>query len=393
MSAPVLTRPAKPGFGKLEYHDLADDHSTRCAGISFLRETDGLISLQRFYPLTAFLGGFIWDALTIGQRVSVAAFWRLGAFLLGAALLALWLARRNSLKQLAPEPGNGWRGRFRGLLWQAPYLLLQFFYGGIFSALFIFYFKSSGHLGTWLMTAFLGALLVGNEFAGDHYGRRFTLTWALFALNAILLFNFALPHIVGSLDPRWFYISTGSGILLANAMHRLAPGRPGRILPAWGIAAILLLAWNLGMIAPVPLVKRDMAVGHAFVQESGRYAIQVERAPSWMFWRDQAATIQLAEGERLYGISAVFAPQGVTAALEHRWEFREAGGWRQVSQNRFQTAGGRERGFRGYSWVVNPQPGEWRFIVATQDDRTIGTLSVRVERGTPQPEALFVRDF
>lgn len=349
--------------------------------------------LQRFYPLAAFLGGFVWDALTIGQRVSVTAFWRLGAFLLGAALLAFWLARRHALKAVAPLPGDGLRGKLPGFVWQGPYLLLQFFYGGIFSALFILYFKSSGHLGTWLMTALLGILLVGNEFAGEHYGRRFTLTWALFALNAILLFNFALPHIVGSLDPRWFYISTGAGILLTHLMQRLAPGQPGRILPAWGFAAVLLLAWNLDMIAPVPLVKRDMAVGHKFIQASGRYSLEIESAPTWQFWRDQASTLHLAEGERLYGISAVFAPTGVSADLEHRWEILENGNWRQVSRTHFQSTGGRERGFRGYSWVSDPPPGDWRFTVATQDGRTIGTLSVRVERGTPLPEELIAREF
>lgn len=326
--------------------------------------------------------------------MSVAAFWRLGAFLLGAALLALWLARRNALQEaVAPVPGDNWRDKLLTLHWQAPYLLLQFFYGGIFSALFILYFKSSGHLGTWLMTAFLGALLVGNEFVGDRYGRRFTLTWGLLALNAILLFNFALPHMVGSLDPRWFYLSTATGIVLTHLTWLLAPGRPGRIWPAWGIAGVLLLAWIFGMIAPVPLVKRDIAVGHEFVKESGHYVLQVEKAPAWMIWRDQAATVHLAEGESLYGVSAVFAPQGVTADLEHRWELQEKGGWREVSLTRFRTAGGRERGFRGYSWVVNPQPGNWRFIVATQDGRTIGTLSVSVERGAPQPEVLIARDF
>ena len=145
------------------------------------------------------------------------------------------------------------------------------------------------------------------------------------------------------------------------------------------------------MIAPVPLVKREMAVGHEFRQESGLYVLQIEKAPGWMFWRDQAATLHLAEGERLFGVSAVFAPKGVTAALEHRWEIRENGGWRQASRSQFQTAGGREGGFRGYSWVTNPQPGDWRFIVATQDGRTIGTLSVKVERGLPQPRDLSVR--
>jgi len=350
--------------------------------------------LRRFYPVAAFFAGFVWDALTIGQRVRPIDFWRLAAFLVGAAVLALWLARREAREQEPPAVTGGALGRLGGLVWQAPYLLLQFFYGGIFSALFILYFKSSGHLGTWLMAAFLGGLLVANEFAGERYGRRFTLTWTLFALNAILLFNFVLPHAVGSLNPLWFYVSTGAGVFLADLLHRLAPGRPGRIAPAWGLAALLLVAWNLDMVAPVPLVKRELAVGSDFVQEGGHYAMRVEVAPDWQFWRDQAATVHVPEGERLYGVSAVFAPLGVTAALEHRWEVKEStGAWRLVYRGRFQSSGGRERGFRGYSWVLNPQPGDWRCIVATQDGRTISVLSFKVERGSPAPDQAVVKEF
>lgn len=350
--------------------------------------------LQRFYPLAAFCGGFLWDALTIGQRVRVTDFWRLGAFLFGAALLSLWLARREALELQRPLPGDGLRGRARGLAWQAPYLLLQFFFGGIFSALFILYFKSAGHIGTWLTAAFLGALLVGNEFVGDRYGRRFTLTWTLFSLNAILLFNFALPHAAGSLHPAWFQVSTAVGVLLAQVLWWIAPGRPGRILPAWGVAAILLIAGALDMIAPVPLVKRELAVGHDFVQTGNRYAMGVELAESWQFWRDQSPIAHVPDGSRLYGVSAIFAPLGVTAALEHRWERRdEDGTWRLVYRNRFQSSGGRERGFRGYSWVINPLPGEWRFVVATQDGRTIGLFAFAVVREAPPPETMAVKEF
>ena len=349
--------------------------------------------LRRFYPVAAFLCGFVWDALTIGQRVRVVDLWRLGAFLLGAGLLILWLASRESRKSLAPAAGKGLRGCLAGFRWQAPYLLLQFFFGGVFSALFILYFKSSGHLGSWLTVTLLGVLLVGNEFAGKRYGRHFTLIWALFALNSILLFNFALPNAVGSLNPWWFYVSTGLGILLAHLLWRVAPGQPGRILPSWALAAALLLAWSLDMIAPVPLVKQDLAVGHEFIRDGDRYLLRVEQAPAWQIWRDQALTVHLAEGEKLYGVSAVFAPLGVAAALEHRWEVREAQGWRVVYRRPFQSTGGRERGFRGYSWVLNPLPGEWRLIVATQDGRTIGIFPLRVERGIPQPEATRTREF
>ena len=136
-----------------------------------------------------------------------------------------------------------------------------------------------------------------------------------------------------------------------------------------------------------------MAVGHSFVREDDRFLLMVEPAPAWQFWRKQAPVARVPEGERLYGVSAVFAPLGVTALLEHRWEVSDAGGWRLVYRNSFQSTGGRERGFRGYSWVLNPQPGEWRLIVATQDGRTIATLPVTVERAAPNPEAMRLREF
>ncbi len=352
-----------------------------------------LDALRRLYPVVAFLCGFVWDALTIGQRIRVVDFWRLGAFLCGAALLIALLAHREARGAMAPGAEKTLAGRWASLRWQGPYLLLQFFFGGIFSALFILYFKSSGHLGSWLMAAVLGALLVGNEFAGNHYGRRFTLTWTLFALNAILLLNFALPHALGSLNPLWFYVSTVAGLVFTMLLRHFTASRPGRIWPAAALAGALLLAWSLDMIAPVPLVKRKLAIGHEFTQESSRYALQVEAARWWEFWRDQAGTVHVPEGSRLYGVSAVFAPLGVTAALEHRWEVRDADGWRLVYRRPFQTTGGRDRGFRGYSWVLNPPIGDWRLVVATQDGRTISLLRITVARGLPPAGDLRSEEF
>jgi hypothetical protein len=153
-----------------------------------------------------------------------------------------------------------------------------------------------------------------------------------------------------------------------------------------------MLAFSLDMIAPVPLVKRQLVVGQDFVLDSGHYAVQVERAAWWEWWRDQAGIVHLPEGGRLYGLSAVFAPLGVTADLEHRWEIREPDGWRLVYRRPFTTTGGRDRGFRGYSWVLNPPPGDWRFVVATQDGRTIDILRLRVERGAPAASEVQVRE-
>ncbi len=348
---------------------------------------------RRFFPVIAFFVGFAADALTIGRRVTDLDFIRFGGYLAGSAVIAFWLAWRHRQAKLPPPPAETWRGQVARLVWQAPYLLMQFFFGGVFSALFILYFKSSGHLGTWLSAAVLGGLLIGNEFAGDRYGRRFTLTWALFGLNAILLANFVLPHLAGSLDPLWFYASTFAGAALTHLLYLLSPGRPGRIAPAWAIALTILAAWNLGMIAPVPLVNRDMAVGQDFVQTPEHFTLVVEEAPWWQSWLGQSSVVHIEPGARLYGVSAVFAPLGLTAELEHRWEIRENGNWRVVYRNRFHSSGGRERGFRGYSWVLDPKPGRWRFIVGTQDGRTIGLLNLNIRHGDPRTEPRVERVF
>lgn len=355
-----------------------------------------LIAVRRLFPVVAFFAGFAWDALTIGQRMRPFDFWRLGVLLAGAALLIVVLARREANGAAAPLPEPSFVSRFASLAWQAPYLLLQVCFGGIFSALFLLYFKSSGHLGTWLTAACLGALLVANEFAGKRYGSRFTLTWTLFALNAILLGNFALPHALGSLSPLCFYVSTLAGVALTWCLRRLAARRSpplGRIGPAYALAGALLLAWSADLVAPVPLVKRKLAVGHDFVHDGKRYMLRVETRRWWEVWRDQSAVVHVPAGGRLYGVSAVFAPLGVAAALEHRWELLDESGWRVVTRRPFQTTGGRERGFRGYSWMLDPQPGEWRLVVATQDGRTIGMQRAEVRRGSPDPQELRSEDF
>ena len=64
--------------------------------------------LRRLYPLAAFLGGFVWDTLTIGQRVRVVDLWRLGAFLLGAGLmlvasLVTWVFLNVKHRELATD--------------------------------------------------------------------------------------------------------------------------------------------------------------------------------------------------------------------------------------------------------------------------------------------------
>lgn len=347
-----------------------------------------LAHLRAYLPTIAFFGGFLWDALTIGRSVAPSDLWILSGYLAGAAGILWWLGhRRHALAATGFEDGAQVTGppvSFFATWWErAPFLLLQFLFGGLFSALFILYFKSSSHLTAVLWSLGLGGLLVANEFIDDKY-HRFTLTWALFGLCAMLLFNFLLPFMVGSISMVWFYLSTLAGAGLTHWLRKKTPGCPGRAAPVWIIAALLAVAYPLDLIPPVPLVKRDIQVGRNFAHAAAEYRLTLEKAPWWVFWRELSTEVHLVPGERLYCVSSVFAPRGLSTRLYHRWEHYDSKrGWQTFSRIGFGLSGGRNGGFRGYTYKQDMAAGEWRVNVETENGRTVAVHAFSVVMDVP----------
>ena len=78
-------------------------------------------SFRRWAPALAFLGGFVWDAVTLGRSIKSIDLVILLGYLIGAAVILVLIGRDVV---------------FRGS--QYLEMALQFLFGGIFSALFIF---------------------------------------------------------------------------------------------------------------------------------------------------------------------------------------------------------------------------------------------------------------
>src|SRR5688572_19896262 len=140
------------------------------------------VRVRRYAPAAFLIAGFLWDAVTLGRAIKPIDLWILLAYLIGAAAILIAIGREAT---------------FRG----SEYLnaVLQFLFGGIFSALFIFYFLSSSSLPGYLVVIALAALLIGNEFLESAYNE-LSLSWAFFALCAIMFFNFALAHAFRSIN-------------------------------------------------------------------------------------------------------------------------------------------------------------------------------------------------
>ncbi len=344
----------------------------------YLNQSPVVAAVKHHFSTVAFFAGFLWDALTLGVKVNASDLLILSAYLIGAIPIIWWLAKKSNPNSDCdevfepPEPNENpehWKTRL-------PFMLLQFLFGSLFSALFILYFKSSSHIAAFLWCLGLGALLVANEFFESAY-RRFTLTWTLFGFCAILVLNFVLPYIVGSVHAIWFFLSIILALFLTTLLKRKICPKLGNIIPTYILAFILAAAYTFDFIPPVPLVKRDIEIGTQLEKvpttNGFQYVLKQDEAPIWMFWRKTSkSTVHLNPGEPLYCISAIFAPAGIHAQLYHNWQYYDAKkGWVTMSRIGFNVAGGRNNGFRGYTRKTNLQDGEWRVNVETENARTI----------------------
>lgn len=342
-------------------------------------------------PVVFFFAGFVWDALTIGHNVAALDLYIFAFYLFAAGTILYWIGRPAGE---ATESNTLYAGVFKLLnLLQTPrlpYFLLQFLFGSLFSALFILYFKSSSHWLAWLTSLILGVLLVANEFLESEY-KRFTLSWAIFGLCAMLLFNFALPFMLGSIHAIWFYLSTFLGAALAYWLYKKTPQHFGSIKPVAFIAAALMLAYSVDMIPPVPLVKREVVVAYDLTKQNGNYLLKQQAAPWWKFWRTTSDNLQLIPGQRVYCFSSVFAPPGLETKLVHRWQhYNEKTGWQTLSTAKFELAGGRYGGFRGYTYKTGLIEGDWRVSVETENEKTIAVHTFSVTHTEISPAAVLL---
>ncbi|MDO8960807.1 MAG: DUF2914 domain-containing protein [Methylophilus sp.] len=344
--------------------------------------------MAEFLPAIFFFSGFVWDALTIGHNVATSDLLIFTAYLLAAGVLLFVMSRPRFILADQAQIPKVFRWFF-STNW--PYLGLQFLFGSLLSALFILYFKSASHALAILMAVLLGVLLIANEFLENAY-RRFTLSWTLFGLCAMLLFNFLLPFLLGSVHAIWFYLSTLLGAAMVIFLYSKTPQNLGSILPVWLIAGFLMFAYAIDMIPPVPLVKRDIAIAYDIKKVEGHYYLTQQRVGLWALWSKASNKLTLSPGQRVYCFSSIFAPAGLETRLYHNWQkYSDKQGWQSQSRVGFDLSGGRQNGYRGYTYKTNLSPGKWRVRVETENEKTIAIQKFTVREGNKPPRHIIFK--
>ncbi|OGR01370.1 MAG: hypothetical protein A2284_13830 [Deltaproteobacteria bacterium RIFOXYA12_FULL_61_11] len=316
----------------------------------------GLQLAERFSPAAAFLGGFLWDAITLGMVVNPSDLIILAVYYVAAIGILIVL-------------GKGWTFRWSEFLPTA----LQFFFGGLFSALTVFYFKSSGSAVAYLPVLLLVGLLVGNEFLRDRYNN-LTLSWLLCCLSGTMYLNFALPYVVRSVHWFWFLVSSAMALGVVFGLRRLSTVRHGVLWPSLVVSGLIILLYVLQWIPPVPMVLKQSLVCLDCRKDRGAYLCSEEDQgvlSTLGFRRDE---VTHRPGKRLCYLSSVFAPTKLETTVEHRWQRwnERTGEWQGTDRMPFPMRGGRELGWRVYSYKQTVSPGRWRVGTALHDGPLLG---------------------
>ena len=299
-------------------------------------------------------------------------------------------------RTLGLDIGRGWVARncARGVSWPARFeryrgyheSLVHFLFGGLLSAYTIFYFKSSSLINSAVFMLVLVGLLVLNE-RPFFRSRGVSVKFLLFSLCTASFFTYLVPILSGSIGLSTFTVAICLSLLTTSLfLKAIMPNvdrllRPTRHLlaPALSVQILFSGLYYLGALPPVPLSVQYIGIFHE-VERRGDAFLLYHENPSWRFWHNGDQVFRARDDDRIYGYARIFSPTRFDDEVFVRWLNETAPGeWATSDRIRIHITGGREEGFRGYTYKENYTTGHWQMRVETQDGRELGRIYFEVQ--------------
>lgn len=336
---------------------------------------------QKYFPVIFFFGGFGWDNLTLTRidRMSDNIIFFLYLLLAGVSILLIQFVE------------NGLIQKERILKYREWYpLALQFFLGGVFSGYVVFYFRSAALTKSWLFLGLLVILLVGNEFLEKRLNNLY-LTSALYFLAAFSFFIFFIPVLTKVMTVFTFLLGAVTGLLLTAGCFYLIYRKLSSIsqkdfvkilLPPVILFFLLILFYFKNWIPPVPLSLKSGNVYHHVEKQRDLYQLKYEKPHWYQFWKKSDKPFFYAQNDTVFCFTSIFAPTKLTKKCFHHWQkyFPTKGKWVTTDRLGYSISGGRDGGYRGYTFKKNISPGKWRIDVETEEKMLLGRISFDVKR-------------
>lgn len=329
--------------------------------------------------------GVIVDSVTFTSIDIVTAFILLGVYFLIAGAIMLFMNAYDAHR--ISQTSSALR-----YLRLASSLIIQFTFGALLSASFIFYLFSGSLAVSWPFIAVIVVLMISNDVFRKYYLRPRVQIGVYF----FILFSFAaivLPFVFSTISVLVFLFSGTISLLLIFGyialLTKTTPSLVARRTKYSTTVVIIFICMNalyfLNIIPPIPLSIRDSVVAHSIQRIGGGYSLRVEE-PRWYDRFVPGTTINSSNGLAVY--TAIFAPDTLRTTIVHQWEYfdEQQDEWVKRDRLPFTIIGGREAGFRGYSRKTRVQPGKWRVSVETEREQVLGRVSIHVRSPEYAPE-------
>ncbi|WP_369692158.1 DUF2914 domain-containing protein [Formosa haliotis] len=157
-----------------------------------------------------------------------------------------------------------------------------------------------------------------------------------------------------------------------------------------GLVALIYGTINLfyffNLIPPVPLALEDGMVAHSVKKENNKYVVAYESDKWYVFWRAHKFKYNYSPGEEVYVFTSIFAPTDIKKSIFHRWKWYNTStqDWEVVDEIGYDITGGRDAGYRGYTYKSNVKPGLWKVEVVTEEGLILGIINFDIITRSPQ---------
>ena len=339
-----------------------------------------LLANQQHAPILVFMGGFIFDSLTLGR---IDRTYDTVVLCLHMSFLSLCIY----LYHIAED--DTWMSRFINPVSKYLQLAIQFSFGALSSAYVIYFFRSVSLSRTLVFFILLVLLFIASELFKKKISNKY-LQLSIYYFISFTFFTFMLPMFLKEMNNLIFIISgclslvTVFGLIIV--LFRSSPTTRAELslTKLSGLIISIYISINLcyyfSLIPPVPLAMQAGLVAHEVQKENGRYKVTYEKEDWYDFWRSNHSEFQHQEKESVYVFTSIFAPTDLKKSVFHRWQWYnpETQAWEIVEDIGFEITGGRDRGFRGYTYKSNYWDGLWKVEVLTEEELLIGVVDFEI---------------
>jgi len=349
---------------------------------------------QKYAPILFFMGGFIFDTLTLG-RID-----RLYDTLVLCSHMVL-LSLTIYLFNLAGD--SRWQNTFIGRYSIYFPLAIQFFFGALSSAFVIYFFRSVSFSKTLVFFILLVLLLFANEFLRKKISNKY-LQFSIYFFISFTFFAFMIPTLIKVMNTFVFIISgivsLGSTLALIKFTYHSSPSTRAELSLNKLISIILAIYVGINvfyvfnLIPPVPLALETGLVAHDVRKNNDQYIVTYEKEDWYIFWRKHQATFHRQAGERVYVFTSVFAPTDIKKSIIHRWQRYnpQTGSWEIIDDIGFNVTGGRDTGYRGYTFKRNLTEGKWKVHIITEEELILGVVDFVIKNTSDPPKEGMVKE-